>query len=793
MKKHPKQAFGIHEDGQVIKLAHLERDGYQVYLVNLDQVELDKPLYVSPEQLSEFEKAHPEKEEIDLDEFSSEYVTGFKLAPWDRIFSSARLERGVIAVNANEENLVRTTGIPESKAAEKTFARGSLTPQIFKRGQWQTSRFEMGGASHLMLHKGANQLLELLKTYAKKNRKSLHFQLADANDIALSDFYRVNNLADNQRHLLICLEGEYRKALLFDNQRLVDIYPLNITQDFPEAELIFSRVSFALDNAQQAEPDKIVICGELASEELVNHFNQHDHGRASLLEFSSLSPQNGKAELFNPVYMAQFALPIALAHKALFPDEERYTPSNFLTRKDLEAQQTFRIAWHGYLMLVLIFAFVLLGTLGYMTLRVDLNKQRDAKRKLEYEEQMLRVQTAEIAKMREEMEQFRRNMDSIGAILEGENPWSAVLETLNRTFQARPVSWLTNFRKNQDRLQISGVTTKRNNVIDIALTLPNSRIQKVTNGEIRDVDVWMFEISSDFPEVDWVGMIEADTAEFLARQRKEQEAVDEKAAAEKAKEEEARIAAEEKKAAEKARADELAAQKRAAEEKATAEKKAKEEEARIAAEKKKAAEKARADELAAQERAAEEKATAEKKAKEEEARIAAEKKAGEKKAAEQAVAPKAESAASGKLPSIAKQHMPQVTDWHLKAPREEIDAYNAFVRAVNEGKAEKFKDLGYKFLENHATSRLAPLLRWHFANKLYVYGDYVKAKYVLDPLVRQVDYHYPYALLLAARLDYATKYSRYEKLYQLMRNEYAEHTIGGQVAKDLEIIGGGAQ
>jgi Tfp pilus assembly protein PilN len=768
MKKHPKQAFGIHEDGQVIKLAHLERDGYQVYLVNLDQVELDKPLYVSPEQLSEFEKAHPEKEEVDLDEFSSEYVTGFKLAPWDRIFSSARLERGVIAVNANEENLVRTTGIPESKAAEKTFARGSLTPQVFKRGQWQTSRFEMGGASHLMLHKGANQLLELLKTYAKKNRKSLHFQLADANDIALSDFYRVNNLADNQRHLLVCLGREYRKALLFENQQLVDIYPLNITQDFPEAELIYSRVSFALDNAQQNEPDKIVICGELASEELVNYFNSRDSGRASLLGFPSLSAQKDNGEAYNPVFMAQFALPIALAHKALFPDEERYTPSNFLTRKDLEAQQTFRVAWHGYLALVLIFAVALLGTIAFLGLRADLNKQTELKRRLDYEEQMLRVQTAEIARMREEMEQFRRNMDSIGSILEGRNPWSEVLETLNRIFQARPVSWLTNLRKNGEQLLISGVTTNRNNVIDIALTLPNSRIQKVSNSEIRDTKVWMFEISSDFPDVDWVGMIEADTAEFLARQRKEQEAVEAERLAE---EEASRLAAEEKAAAEKT----------------------KEEEARIAAEEKKAAEKARADELAAQKRAAEEKATAEKKAKEEEARIAAEKKAGDKKAAEQAVAPKAESAASRKLPSIAKQHMPQVTDWHLKAHREEIDAYNAFVRAVNEGKAEKFKDLGYKFLENHATSRLAPLLRWHFANKLYVYGDYVKAKYVLDPLVRQVDYHYPYALLLAARLDYATKYSRYEKLYQLMRNEYAEHTIGGQVAKDLEIIGGGAQ
>ncbi|MGC9361781.1 MAG: PilN domain-containing protein, partial [Candidatus Syntrophosphaera sp.] len=688
MKKHPKNSFGILEDGQVIKLAHLERDGYQTYLVELDRVELDKPLYVSPEQLSEFEKTHPGEGGLNLDEFASEYVTGFKMAPWDRMFASARLERGVIAVNANEENLVRTTGIPESKSAEKVYARGSLTPQLFKSGFWQTSHFEVGGASQLLLHKGTNQLLELLKSYAKRNRKSLHYQLADANDIALSDFYRVNNLGDDRRHLLVCVGKEYRKALLFDNHKLVDIYPLNITQDLPEAELIHSRVSFALDSAQQAEPDKIVICGELASNDLVEYFNRHDSGRTSLLEFPSITPQNGKAELYNPIFMAQFALPIALAHKALFPDEERYTPSNFLTRRDLEAQQAFRIAWHGYLVLALIFALALLGTLGYLAMRADLNKQRDAKRRLEHEEQVLRVQTAEIARMKEEMEQFRRNLDSIGAILEGKNPWSAVLETLNRIFQARPISWLTNFRKSGERLQISGVTTNRKHVIDIAQTLPNSRIQKVSSAEIHDTNVWMFEISSDFPDVDWVGQIEAETAEFLAKQRQEQEA----AGAGQPAEEEAAPAAEEEA------------------EQALAEAKAREEE------------------LAAR----------------------------QEQAATEAPARQAAPAVTANgLPGIEKQHMPKATDWHLQATPDEIAAYNEFARAVNRGDLEEFKALGYEFLNRHPKSRLAPLLRWHFANKLYVYGEYIPAKYVLDPLVHLVDYHYPYALLLAARLDYA--------------------------------------
>ncbi|MFO8145716.1 MAG: hypothetical protein R6T89_08315, partial [Candidatus Syntrophosphaera sp.] len=234
---------------------------------------------------------------------------------------------------------------------------------------------------------------------------------------------------------------------------------------------------------------------------------------------------------------------------------------------------------------------------------------------------------------------------------------------------------------------------------------------------------------SDFPDVDWVGQIEAETAEFLEQQRREKESA------------ETREMTEENTAAAQAAAEEEAA--------------------RVAAEAK-----AREEELAARQ---------------------------EQAATEAPARQTAPAVTANRLPGIEKQHMPAPTNWHLQAPAEEIAAYNAFIRAVNRGDPEEFKALGYEFLNRHPKSRLAPLLRWHFANKLYVYGEYIPAKHVLDPLVHIVDYHYPYALLLAARLDHAVRDARYRRLYPLMQRDYADHPIGGQVAKDLEIIGGGAQ
>lgn len=523
MSKHPKKAYGIVEDGQTLRLVCLVREGYQVSLLGVEKVELERPLYQSQEELAKFEQSawedNSEKSsDLKLDEFDSQYLTGFKLTAWDRLFSAYNLSDGVIALNVNDENVVRSYDIPPGKRAAKLFAAANLSPQLYKSGQWQTSLVENGHGPQIWLHKGENQLLSILTNFAQRNKKRLFYQLADVNDIALADYFRVNYLKDGQRALLVYLGKEFRKAFLFENGAWVNTLPLNITQDLPEAELIYSRISFALDSAQQTEPEEIVLCGDLATPEVVNYINQQGTAKASLLTFPQITLDSSYNGLMDDSYIAQFTLPIALAYKALFPDELRFTPSNFLPKHLLEAQKPFTIAWHGYLVMFAIFCAALLGTLSYLNARQDLKQLRSEKRQLDYELTVSRIEAKEIKAMKDEMQNFEQNIQNVRTVLKGKNPWSSVLDTLNRLFRVKPVSWLTNFKKDTTRLMISGYTTNRRNVLDFADALPNSRIQKVTNSKIRNTVVWSFEITSDFPDVDWVARIEAEMQAILDQQ-----------------------------------------------------------------------------------------------------------------------------------------------------------------------------------------------------------------------------------------------------------------------------------
>ena len=725
MKKHPKLAYGISEDGLAIRLACLSRDDGQVRLNNLDIVELDKPLYRTQDQLTGFDNVIREDTQqlggdLQFEEFEAADLPTIKAAPWERMLANALLHKGVLALNVNEENLVRGTDIPTAKAVEKDFVRANLDPGQLKSGEWQTSRFAVNGNSVFLLHRGANLLLQAIAYYGKRNRKNYYYQLADANDIALADLYRISNPDDGKRALLVYLGRDYRKAFLFVGGHLQDVYPLNITQDFPEPELLFSRVTLALDNSQQAEPEKYVICGDLASHEVVEYFHQHSAKAASLLTYPQLAVDGLDRDLYNPLYLAQFALPLALALKAISPEDGRFTQSNFLPGYLMEAQKPFKIGWHGYLIMIAIFGVALLGTITFLNSQSQYKEAFERKRALDHELAVLRIETAEIAKMRAEMQYFSKNMDAIRLVLKGKNPWSLLLDTLNRQFQSRPYSWLTNMKKEGSRLLISGVTLNRANVIAFAEALPQSRIQKVTSSQIHGKTVWTFEISSDLPEVDWVGQIENEMTALMEQRKIEEEL---RQASEQEQNPDTEAAAEQNQPLATSPATPTPVEK----------------------------------------------------------------------------APPTPVADANTVPEkaflepIATQYMPPLTTVHQRAGVSQKAAYNEFIHAINQGDLDATKKLGNAFLAKYPGGALEPMVRWHLSNKLYRAGEYNLATEVLDPLVHYRDGHYPYAMLLAARINYAKNGKRYPVIYAGLLKEFPSHPIRELLDQDMAVLGLGGE
>lgn len=519
MKKHPKQAFGIFHDGLVVRLVHLVREAEDIYLQGVDHTDLDKYWYKILDDPSVEIVDSKTKEskssvsgDIDIDEFDNDYVTNYQLQPSERMLGSFDLAHGVIAINVYDDNIIKDAPGLVSKKEIEQFVRSKVSGKVYKAGDYQSSLVDIGGEQQHWLHRGTNRLLDLVKDYARTNRIKVFYQLADANDIALTDFFKCSYIDElDKPTLLVYLGQEYRKAFLFRDGEWQQTLKLQITQNFPEPEVVSSKLTLAIDSAGIEEPERIVICGDLANTDLVENLSEaFPTAEVKLFEFKKIIVSATDEEILDYHSLSKFCIPIALAYKALHPEDECFHKSNFLPSRIIEGQKEFKIAWHGFLILIFIFASVLMGTNLYLKSNQALASERHRKQVLSNSLAQKRGEAQQIMKIEEELSAQEQNLQVVGSVLENKNFWTELLDALNRRYASRALNWLSNLRIEKNTLHLSGISSNRRYVVDLANALPQGSIDKVTAAKIRDHNVWSFEIKGQPPAVNWLELIEAD-------------------------------------------------------------------------------------------------------------------------------------------------------------------------------------------------------------------------------------------------------------------------------------------
>lgn len=544
MKRHPKQAFGVFHDGLAVRMVQLTREGKEVYLQGVDHTELDRYWYkiLDEEGLSAIdgktgEEKSSAKNDIDIDEFDGDYVANYQLLPSERMLAGFDLRHGVIALNVYDDNIFKDIPGAVSRKDMDLFVKSKVPSKQLKNGDWQSAIVTIGGQKQHWLHSGTNRLFDMLLDYQKSNHLPLFYQLGDANDIALTDYFKVSYEDKlDKSTLLVYLGQEYRKAFVFNNGEWVDTLKLQITQNLPEPEIISSKLALAIDSAQIQEPEVIVFCGDLVNQDLIEHMKtQFPTELVEAFSFSNLLISAKDSTSLDVRSLTSFTIPIALAYKALFPDDDRFTPSNFLPARIIEGQKEFKVAWHGFVVLFFVFAVTLFATNMILKTNLTIRQEKELKRELDFKLEKRRKEAAEIQKIRNELEKQEKSIDILKGLLDKKNPWTEILTIANRVFAGQPLSWLTNLKVDNEQLFLAGVTTRRSGIIEFANAFPDSKIKKVVHGKIRGKSTWSFEMTSALPTVDWVGEIERDVAElvrlkqsFGEEQQKEAESEDAK-------------------------------------------------------------------------------------------------------------------------------------------------------------------------------------------------------------------------------------------------------------------------
>ncbi len=526
MAKQKKVAYGIAEDGLSLKLAYLSRDGNQIALEALEQIELHESLYQHPAQKGETGETKPEawapEEEasgpLSLEDITAEDKDSYGTQPYEALFQAYSLNQGVLAINTYDEQIIKLplSGPGLTVQQKQKLVKENLARSEFKDGHWQASVVTINDQSELWIHHGTNRLLDILEQARKNQKNNFYYQLADANETALANLFLTTQTKESSENsMVLYLGSEYNRALIFEGNRWTFSLPIYLPPHQHDIEVVYSKLSLALDEAHIVDPENVYVCGDNCFIDVVEYLrSQLPNSHVEMWHLDELYMDSEALNVYDQDMIARFMLPVALAWKALTLDNPDTLKTNFLPSYIVEGQKVFKIAWHGYLLFALVFAGALFFSFSIQQLKFSIEQENALNKQLVVEHAEKKEQADAMLAMEKAIQQQNVVIETIKTLLKGKNQWTEIITSLNDSFQTHPTSWIRNLRKDGEGFKLLGVTTHRPNIVYFAGLFPNGSIINAKYRKIRDFTVWDFEINYSYPEVDWYKMMEADAEEL---------------------------------------------------------------------------------------------------------------------------------------------------------------------------------------------------------------------------------------------------------------------------------------
>ncbi|MCD4817988.1 MAG: hypothetical protein K8S23_04810 [Candidatus Cloacimonetes bacterium] len=518
MSKKNKYFFGIFEDGTNLKVAQLKVSNGKLSLVRLEKTRMKKSIYADKGKKKETgEKTIAERlssgDNVKLKQFKN--LGAIKLGerrldsivdPHENLLNKFPFNLGVTSLNCNDERIV-TTHI--SSLVKSLTLRKLVKYKAIGKNEKHDKSITYGvlpypdKTSDILVHRGENKLFSYLEKFNQSQyKKKLQYGIIDLNDISILNIVHLNyDLTSEQNTLILYLGNEYKKVLLLKGNEFIKSVSITAPTTSQNAnEIARSKLMLMQDEAELPLINSIILCGEYAKESDVRYFQEkYPNSDVEQLSCENLLVDESSEITSNQV--AEFAIPIALAWKTSAQSNKLIIPTNFLDKKIIESQKVFKVGWHGFIIVTLIFIFSMFSTNKILEFKNNisniLNKKLLLNRTLQENENFIKKNE----KIYHEIESLKNNENQIKSIMQDKNKWSYILDVFSRDLDNNPISWLRKLAWKDSLIVTTGFTTKLENVITFSKSFPESVIKNVDSELIASTNVWAYEIQFPYSEV----------------------------------------------------------------------------------------------------------------------------------------------------------------------------------------------------------------------------------------------------------------------------------------------------
>ncbi len=503
-----KQALGIYIDATTLRTALVSTQGSRPHIEALETFNLYEPL-------EQREVLDQQKAGMKTEESRSRSKNPFG---GEGLFQRTETIASIGDSNSNVDVIIKMLNLMCPRGAEIAFnlsdhftfykhlaAISESTPSRLRKAIWQTftgdyhnepktenlGYIELADKSlFTLLHEDPLVFSSLLlESFALLRNNPPKIGLIDSTEFILAHEIIHNYTLGEQDHTAVILfTSGHTKVFFMRGQHIHSVLPT--IYEGSESETVcdtaFAKILFEFDSGKLAVLTRIVLAGDIDRVHAEKFFKDKWPAAAvSRLEIvravfdEKLESLQGRT--------STFALPIALALKALDDHPKPPYQHNFLPRRIKEKQSVYRIAWHGILLLCILFAAVMFLTVQSIKSMQKINGYRDEQTYLRQRLQQLANVADEVDSLRAEISKMEVGTAIIDSLNKRSIRWAPLIEAFSQAHaEAGPFSFIKLASQDGGRLNVDMELLHEEQVVRLERLIQKSMVTDVNKNKEAD-------------------------------------------------------------------------------------------------------------------------------------------------------------------------------------------------------------------------------------------------------------------------------------------------------------------
>ncbi|MFQ5648519.1 MAG: SPOR domain-containing protein [bacterium] len=514
-----RHAIGITINGNEVRAAFLSLVRGKARIKALESIKLDAPLdrirnpgKTGPDSLNDLENAFEIQEpKLDPDEAHSEESNEPEhdktVSQIYSLLDKFQHIKANVAINSPHLT-VKYDVIEEEHAPQNRKKRLKERMEIWRGDNEEARRtnyIDISDSKILQVdYEHHPPIIDLIEEVNQFRASNLNLVLMDTNELALVDLVKeIYKFDKDEITAIIYIEQDFSRVIFLKGRDIYHITPIvhkgSMSKDV--LEVIYSKMIFAQDHYFIPELNKILVAGHSSRLKAKYYFRQK-FPSAVTGYLNSKKIQSDLRFKDRGLLFSRYAVPIALAWKALLKRSYKAKNKNLLPEYILERQTMPKLAVHGYIFMFLLAASAFSFTWALVVKNIELRKITTRIKNMQTQIDDNKSLTERVHSFDDQIVAMERKIALVDSFSTGYDETMKFLQLLNRNVPATGSIWLTELKKSDNQISLTGMAKRRDKIPHLATSIGGANLKKVTRSGYEETNVFLFNLEKelDAPE-----------------------------------------------------------------------------------------------------------------------------------------------------------------------------------------------------------------------------------------------------------------------------------------------------